>query len=93
MNQLSSALTVLSAMITPAVLILACGSLILTTSQRLTRVIDRVRELSGEIEALAEDSRSEERVAEKRTMLFDLLERAIHLPAFCSGLSRVSTLP
>jgi len=78
MNQLSSALTVLSAMITPAVLILACGSLILTTSQRLTRVIDRVRELSGEIEALAEDTRSEERVAERRTMLFDLLERAIH---------------
>ena len=41
-GELTSTLSVLSAMITPTVLILACGSLILTTSQRLTRVIDRV---------------------------------------------------
>lgn len=68
----------LSAMITPAVLILACGSLILTTSQRLTRVIDRVRELSSEIEMLAADSRSEDFVQDKRKMLFDLLEKAIN---------------
>jgi len=75
---LSSALTVLSAMITPAVLILACGSLILTTSNRLTRVVDRVRELSKEIEALAEDPRDEAFLDEKRDMLFGLMERAIH---------------
>ncbi|HET7711316.1 MAG TPA: DUF2721 domain-containing protein, partial [Thermoanaerobaculia bacterium] len=42
---LTSVLSVLSAMITPAVLILASGSLILTTSNRLTRVVDRVREM------------------------------------------------
>jgi hypothetical protein len=41
---------VLSAMITPAVLISACGTLIFSTSTRLARVVDRVRELSRIIE-------------------------------------------
>lgn len=34
-------------MFTPAVLVSACGSLILTTSQRLSRSIDRQREVAG----------------------------------------------
>lgn len=42
-------------MITPAVLISACGTLIFSTSTRLARVIDRVRELSRMIEAMAAD--------------------------------------
>ena len=46
MDALSPSLTVLSAMITPAVLISACGTLILSTSNRLSRVIDRVETLS-----------------------------------------------
>lgn len=46
MRELSAVLTVLSAMITPAVLILASGSLLLTTSQRLNRAIDRARTVS-----------------------------------------------
>ena len=74
-SDLSSALSVLSAMITPAVLILACGSLSLTTSNRLTRVIDRVRELSREIEMLAMEKDDPEYVNEKRTLLFTLLDR------------------
>jgi hypothetical protein len=49
---LTDALGILSAMITPAVLITACGSLILTTSQRLSRVIDRARKLMVQIEAM-----------------------------------------
>jgi len=83
---LSSALTVLSAMITPAVLILACGSLILTTSQRLTRVIDRVRELSKEIEEVAGDTRGEEFIREKRTMLFDLMDGRSTERVYCNAL-------
>jgi hypothetical protein len=43
MEELSSAVSVLTAMITPAVLISACGALILSTSTRLGRVVDRVR--------------------------------------------------
>lgn len=39
---------VLGAMITPAVLISACGTLVLSTSNRLSRVVDRVRVLARE---------------------------------------------
>ena len=53
--QPSAGLTVLSAMITPAVLILATGSLLMTTSQRLSRSIDRARKLSAAIEEIALD--------------------------------------
>lgn len=51
-RELSSVLDVLSAMITPAVLILASGSLIMTTSSRSVRCVDRVRERAAELEAL-----------------------------------------
>jgi Protein of unknown function (DUF2721) len=43
---------VLAAMITPAVLISASGTLVLSTSNRLTRVVDRVRALAVEAERL-----------------------------------------
>ena len=49
---MSSAVAVLTAMITPAVLISACGSMILSTSHRLGRVVDRVRALSDKLEDL-----------------------------------------
>ena len=53
MDPMSSAVAVLTAMITPAVLISACGSMILSTSHRLGRVVDRVRALSDKLEELA----------------------------------------
>lgn len=77
-GDLSAAIGILSAMITPAVLIMACGSLILTTSNRLTRVVDRVRELAAEVEGLATSERDERYKTERRVLLFDLLERSIH---------------
>ena len=46
-------LSVLSAMITPAVLISACGTPIFSTSTRLARIVDRVRDLSRTIERLS----------------------------------------
>ncbi|HZN12060.1 MAG TPA: DUF2721 domain-containing protein, partial [Blastocatellia bacterium] len=49
-QEASSALNVLSAMFTPAVLISAAGTLIFSTSNRLARIVDRVRELSRTIE-------------------------------------------
>jgi len=52
-------LEILSAMITPAVLISASGTLVLSTSVRLARVVDRVRTLSGTLEEIfnsAEDA-------------------------------------
>jgi hypothetical protein len=45
-------LEILSAMITPAVLISASGTLVLSTSVRLARVVDRVRTLSGTLEEI-----------------------------------------
>jgi Protein of unknown function (DUF2721) len=53
MQEPLNALGVLSAMITPAVLISACGTLIFSTSTRLARVVDRVRELGRNIESLS----------------------------------------
>lgn len=52
MNGTFSAAEVLGAMITPAVLISASGTLVLSTSNRLTRVVDRVRSLAEEAEEL-----------------------------------------
>jgi len=43
---------ILSSMITPAVLISACGTLIFSTSARLGRIFDRVNVMKGEIESI-----------------------------------------
>jgi len=43
---------ILTAMITPAVLISACGTLIFSTSGRLGRVFDRVNTMKAELEAI-----------------------------------------
>jgi hypothetical protein len=43
---------ILGAMITPAVLISACGVLVLSTSNRVGRTVDRVRSLAAEVERL-----------------------------------------
>lgn len=43
---------ILTSMITPAVLISACGTLILSTSARMGRIFDRVNIMKGEIEAI-----------------------------------------
>ena len=66
-QELSSALSVLSAMVTPAVLILACSSLVLATSSRLVRAVDRARAISERVADLARE--------EERTMLQE--ERAL----------------
>ncbi len=73
MNDLSGALTILSAMITPAVLIMATGSLSLTTSQRLSRSIDRVRKVSDYIGKLNEEETSPDRQEMIREFLLQQL--------------------
>lgn len=49
MALLSGTLTILSDMFAPAVLVSACGSLILTTSQRLSRSLDRQRDVAHQL--------------------------------------------
>jgi hypothetical protein len=73
---LDTAQRVLSATITPAVLILATGSLILTTTNRLVRVIDRVREMLPEFEKQAEITKTDESGEQKRKMMFLQLDTA-----------------
>ncbi|HEX5708543.1 MAG TPA: DUF2721 domain-containing protein [Pyrinomonadaceae bacterium] len=76
MDALSSALTVLTAMITPAVLISASGTMILSTSVRLGRVVDRVRALSDYFEELAtKEDQSLELIEERRAVIFDQLDK------------------
>ena len=69
MDPLSPALTVLAAMITPAVLISACGTLLLSTSTRLLRVADRVHAWSDQLEALAREPSENELGREKRVLV------------------------
>ena len=70
-----NALAVLTAMITPAVLISACGALIFSTSSRLGRVIDRVRALSERFQALALNPEKDEMYEERRELIFSQLDR------------------
>ena len=70
-----NALAILTAMITPAVLISACGALILSTSSRLGRVIDRVRILSERFQELAAHPEKDEMFAERQQLIFTQLDR------------------
>lgn len=77
MEALSSAVAVLTAMITPAVLISACGALILSTSTRLGRVVDRVRMLIERFEETmkTQDEKGVEMFEERRSFLFNQLDK------------------
>jgi threonine/homoserine/homoserine lactone efflux protein len=72
MSQTQLTLDLLTAMITPAVLISACGTLIFSTSTRLARIVDRVRELTKAMDTLyagAEGDFLDERRAEVERQL------------------------
>lgn len=62
-------------MITPAVLISAAGSMILSTSTRLGRVVDRVRSLSDRLQSLTDGDTRTDLIDEKREMIFDQLDK------------------
>jgi hypothetical protein len=70
---MNSAVAVLTAMITPAVLISACGSMILSTSHRLGRVVDRVRSLSDKLEELS--SRAVNTTTDRQAIIFAQLDK------------------
>ncbi len=75
MDALSTTLAVLTAMITPAVLISACGTMILSTSTRLGRVVDRVRMLSDRLEQLAHEPSEMELYEERRSVIYQQLDK------------------
>lgn len=71
-RELKSVLDVLGAMITPAVLILASSSLLITTSSRSIRCVDRVRERAEELQALGKGQ--DEGTERRRQHLFKQLQ-------------------
>jgi hypothetical protein len=71
-RELASVLDVLGAMITPAVLILASSSMLVTTSSRSIRCHDRVRERAEQLEALGKGT--DEGTERLRNHLFAQLE-------------------
>jgi hypothetical protein len=75
MDGLSASLAVLTAMITPAVLISASGTMILSSSVRLGRVVDRVRSLSDRLLEISREGYEEEFLEERRAMLYDQLDK------------------
>lgn len=58
MEENSVVISLLTAMITPAVLIMACGQLSLTTSQRLSRSISRTRSIFSELKEIKDGKKS-----------------------------------
>ena len=83
-NALNSTIEFLTAMVTPTLLISATGSLVLSTSTRLGRVIDRVRDLERRLAELI-------MVEDKNTIpLYDKrLETIIHLLDKVTSRSRI----
>lgn len=73
-QDLSGALAVLTAMITPAVLMSACGSLILSTATRMARTVDRVRSLLDRLEELAHTKDKLELFDERREIVYKMLD-------------------
>jgi hypothetical protein len=63
---------ILTSMITPAVLISACGTLIFSTSARMGRIFDRVNVMKGEVEAVIHGKMSFP--LERMAHLTDLIE-------------------
>jgi ABC-type multidrug transport system fused ATPase/permease subunit len=66
---------VLGAMITPAVLISASGTLTLSTTNRLARIVDRARVLHEEAEKLPPWDATDRDMLEKRALLADQIAR------------------
>jgi len=74
---LNSTIEFLTAMVTPALLISATGSLVLSTSTRLGRVVDRVRQLEIRLsELIYAENKDEVPLYDKRVeVIVDLLDK------------------
>jgi len=100
-------LSLVQSMVTPAVMISACGLLLLSISNKLARIVDRTRELNSEDRSLAPDVDAVRRLS-IRNQIDLLLRRALllrnacgllylavavfALTSLCVGLSRAAQL-
>jgi hypothetical protein len=71
---LAKGLAVLTSMITPALLISATGTFILSTSQRLGRCVDRIRRISDLLEYQVDPSTQQPLSQERKQMLLRMVE-------------------
>jgi hypothetical protein len=76
-NALTSTIEFLTAMVTPALLISATGSLVLSTSTRLGRVVDRVRQLEERLsELIYAENKEDVPLYDRRVeVMVDLLDK------------------
>lgn len=76
-DALNSTIEFLTAMVTPALLISATGSLVLSTSTRLGRVVDRVRSLEDRLsELIYREDKEDIPLYDKRVeVIVDLLDK------------------
>jgi hypothetical protein len=75
MDQLDPAVDILTAMITPAVIISACGTLIVSTTTRAARVNDRLHKWIDDFVALMQEESDDPLRAEHRAMVFHQIDR------------------
>jgi hypothetical protein len=72
--KLSAGLAVLTSMITPALLLSASGTFILSTSNRLGRCVDRIRRISEQLEYEVDPSTQKPLSPERIQMLVGMLD-------------------
>lgn len=87
-DTLSEALAVLTAMITPALLLSASGTFVLSTSIRLGRVVDRVRAIADRMDEMMHQPELE--MLEERKAL--LMDQTRQLSARATVLQRALTI-
>jgi hypothetical protein len=75
-------LGLIQSMVTPAVMISACGLLLLSLTNKLGRIIDRIRDLNAEDRAMAVSEESVRRVS-IRTQIDQLVRRAVMIRSAC----------
>ena len=71
----STSYATLSAMITPAIFMTANGSLIISTSNRMSRVVDRIRVLNDRGDELCRGGPASTSSRERRAHIADQLDR------------------
>src|ERR1043166_5309810 len=86
-DALNSTIEFVTAMVTPALLRSATGSLVLSTSTRLGRVIDRVRQLEERLsELIYIDDKNDVPLYDKRVeVIVDLLDKVTSRCEYSSG--------
>jgi hypothetical protein len=78
----ASLLGIVQAMVTPAVMISACGLLLLSVSNKLGRIVDRIRDLNAEDRGLSDEVDRVRRLS-IRNQIDLLLRRALLLRNAC----------